>query len=213
MTYIVGNWKMHGVPDVWRALADGSVRLGRENPNVKTILCVPSAALSCVREVIANDPIFMGAQSIHGADAGAYTGETSAEMVTALGATYTLVGHSEYRLSHPSERYAPHLVQAQKNGLIPIVCIGEDYAQYQKGRTEEILRAQLEDALEKWDMSVDLLIAYEPRWSISATVEAGVVADHQTVKPVFEFLATYLKDKGCSATLLYGGSVSGKKCK
>jgi triosephosphate isomerase len=149
---------------------------------------------------------------MHFAEEGAYTGETSAAMLKAVGATHTLIGHSERRqyFNETDEVVNKKLHTALKHGIVPVVCIGEVLAEREAGLTAEVLLAQLKGALAGITAAHahSLVIAYEPVWAIgtgkTATPEMAIEA-HMIIRAE---LANILGSHVANATrILYGGSV------
>jgi triosephosphate isomerase len=140
------------------------------------VLCVPFTALSVLSRNLHGIRVFMGAQNVHWESSGAYTGEISTEMLLELGVRYVIIGHSERRqfFGETDETVNLRLKTAQREGLIPILCVGETKQQRDLGKTESVIIKQLELDLLDVDQN-NLVIAYEPIWAIGTgdTCEAG----------------------------------------
>jgi triosephosphate isomerase len=146
-----------------------------------------------------NSLISLGAQDCHAQAEGAFTGDIAAGMLKEAGCAYVILGHSERRRDHGETDavIAQKLNTAQSAGLIPILCIGETLAEYEGGKTAEVLKRQL--ALIKADGT--LIIAYEPVWAIGSgktPKPAEIQAAHAVIKTVL----------GRDTPVLYGGSVN-----
>jgi len=208
MRYIVANWKMNlGVGGSLKLLDEVSQQVADPSP-VEVVLCPSMLALMPV--VAKNKGKFdIGAQNCFWEDAGAYTGEVSAAQLAGL-VKYCLVGHSERRQAlHETDTEVNKKVRAcLRQGIRPIICIGETLNQRQNGETEITLRNQLDGALMGVSASEisQVLVAYEPTWAIGSgetpTNEDLTQAVH-TIKTQIEFM--YGRQ---DVPVLYGGSVN-----
>ncbi|WP_047154360.1 triose-phosphate isomerase [Aneurinibacillus tyrosinisolvens] len=205
--------------------------------DVETVICAPFTALQALAESLGEYPIAIGAQNMHWEESGAYTGEISPEMLTSIGVRYVIIGHSERReyFAETDERVNKKAKAAFAHGLTPIVCVGENLAQYEAGETKEWIRGQVRAAIEGLtaEQAGTLVIAYEPIWAIgtgksSSPEEAGeiisfirsVIAeafDEQTanqvriqyggsVKP--ENIASYMEQPDIDGALVGGASLT-----
>jgi triosephosphate isomerase len=158
-------------------------------------------------------PFHLGAQNLHAAVQGAFTGEVSGPMLVALGCRFVIVGHSERRhgMGEDDATVAQKLRAAQRDGLAPIVCVGETLAEREAGRTAEVLVRQVQAAYAGLDRASALatVIAYEPVWAIGtgrvATAEQAREA-HQIVRATLERVVGL--GTGADIAVLYGGSVN-----
>jgi triosephosphate isomerase len=157
------------------------------------------------------DNLRVGAQNMHYADNGAYTGEISAEMLTTLGVAYVIIGHSERRamFNETDETVNLKVKKAFEKGLIPILCVGETLEQREKGQEKQVVKAQLEKNLEglnKNDIE-HLVIAYEPIWAIGT----GRTASAEQAEEMCAYVREVVKDLYGQAAdkmrVQYGGSV------
>ena len=139
----------------------------------------------------------IGAQNCSTEEAGAFTGEISAQMLKEIGVKYCLVGHSERRQrgGETNETLALKLSQLEKVGIQAVFCIGETKEQRQKNQTQAILKDQIQPAL---DSKMDLILAYEPVWAIGTGLSASV----EEIDECHRYIASLM-----SAPILYGGSV------
>jgi triosephosphate isomerase len=159
---------------------------------------------------LAGTAIKVGAQNVHWAESGAFTGETSPAFLTEMGVTFTLVGHSERRtyFGETNEHVAMRTQAGLKAGLDVIVCIGETEKQRVDGHTEQVLRSQLEPVLAviQADHSAKAIIAYEPVWAIGT----GRVASFKEIADAHSFIHSVWNERKLpsSAAILYGGSVN-----
>ena len=157
----------------------------------------------------------MGAENVAWADKGAFTGEISAAMLKEVGAEYVIIGHSERRqyFGETDKTVNMRLVQALKNELKPIVCVGETLDERNGGKTEIVLRTQLEGGLEGLtaDDMKNVVIAYEPVWAIGTGVTATADQADEGNGYVREAIAeVYGKDVAETVTIQYGGSMNAK---
>jgi triosephosphate isomerase len=156
--------------------------------------------------------VSVGAQNVHFAEEGAYTGETSIGQLIAVGGTHTLIGHSERRqyFAETDEIVNKKLHTALKHGIVPIVCIGEVLEQREAGKTASVLKTQLNGAFADItaDAATPIVIAYEPVWAIGTgrTATPEIAADaHRIIRAeVAALLGAKVAD---AVRILYGGSV------
>lgn len=207
---VAGNWKMHtDLAEAVRLASD----IARTTPTeaVTVAVCPPFVSLEAVAEMLRETPIRLGAQTMHEAEQGAFTGEISAPMLASVGCDYVILGHSERRqLFGETDAGVNRKVQAAlRHGLVPIICVGETLAQREAGDAETVVRQQLAGGLDgvRLNEAEALVVAYEPVWAIgtgeTATPEQAQ-AMHRTIR---EHLADALGAVGRDIELLYGGSV------
>jgi triosephosphate isomerase len=209
---IAANWKMYKTPAEAKAFVDAFLPLVTGHTRDEIALFPSVTSLATVVAGAAGSNVSVGLQNMHFAEEGAYTGETSAAMLKAVGATHTLIGHSERRqyFNETDEIVNKKLHTALKHGIVPVVCIGEVLAEREAGLTAEVLLAQLKGALAGITAAQahSLVVAYEPVWAIgtgkTATPEMAVEA-HMIIRAE---LANILGSHLANATrILYGGSV------
>ncbi len=213
--WIGTSWKMNKLRAEARAFAEalrGSA-LARDTP-AQLFVIPPFTAVAEVAALLAGERVRVGVQNIHWAEAGAWTGEISAAMAADCGATIAEIGHSERRefFGETDDTVALKVVAALRHGLTPLVCVGDTHAEYEGGRTAEVLEAQVRAAVSKLSREdgAKVVIAYEPVWSIG---EGGTPADpgfaddqHGRIK------ATLADITGREPRVLYGGSVNPGNC-
>lgn len=172
----------------------------------EVVLCVPFTALAALSKDTRGSRIKLGAQNIHWADEGAYTGEVSGAMLKEMGVSYAIVGHSERRqyFGETDETVNQRLLAAQRCGIIPILCVGETRSQRQAGETEAVVGRQLATDLVDVDQS-RLVIAYEPIWAIGS----GEICETPEANRVIGKIRDQLSDQ--SVPIQYGGSVKPDK--
>ncbi len=207
---IMGNWKMNGSRQeglqLAKALAEG---LG--NVQQEVAVCVPFVYLTDVRNQLADSPIAVGAQNVADQASGAYTGEVSAAMLADCGVKYALVGHSERRSYYgdTDQSVANRFVQAQKQNVIPVLCVGETLEEREQDRTFTVIDAQLDAVIaaagiEAFEKAV---IAYEPVWAIGT----GKTATDDQAQEVHQYIRKRIAERSQAVAdkvqILYGGSV------
>ncbi|MDO4178399.1 MAG: triose-phosphate isomerase [Phascolarctobacterium sp.] len=211
---IAGNWKMHKTVDEALELAEGLVE--ETNGSTSEILIFPPyTALESVAAAIDGKHIHYGAQDLHWEDKGAFTGAISGAQIADIGCEYVLVGHSERRhVFFDNEKIvAQKLIAAYRNGLKPMLCVGENLAEREAGRTARIISMQLKSALNviSPEQAEDLSIAYEPVWAIGSG-KAATPADAQEVCHLIREKVAKLMSPAIARKIriLYGGSVNEK---
>ncbi len=200
---IAGNWKMNTTKD--EALALAKALAEKATDAYQMILCPPHAWLGQVGWTIANSKLALGGQDCHQAEKGAYTGNVSAPMLNDLGCTYVIVGHSERRQynNETNELVKQKAEVALKNGLTPIVCVGETEAERTSGNHETSVGKQLAESLPD---NGNVIVAYEPVWAIGT----GKTATNDDVANMHRFIRAQVAKQvtgGDKIPLLYGGSV------
>jgi triosephosphate isomerase (TIM) len=174
---LAGNWKMFKTQAETRAFVQGFKPLVDDAPSDRDIvLCVPFTDLGILSQTLHGSRIQIGAQNVHWAENGAYTGEISATMLLEIGVRYVVIGHSERRqlFGETNETVNFRLRAAQSAGLKPILCVGETKQQRDAGQAEAVIFEQLAKGLAGVDQT-NLVIAYEPIWAIGTgdTCEAA----------------------------------------
>jgi triosephosphate isomerase len=211
--YMAGNWKMNLLPSTAQDLVES---LAVVAPKHTQVIYFPQAPfLGCLQQWNLGKAQF-GAQNISSQSSGAFTGETSAELVRALGGQFTLLGHSERRtlFGETSAQLQDKIVAAWKHQLLPILCIGETLEEREDERHFEVIKNQLIESLHGLlPISADLILAYEPVWAIgtgkTASVEQAVEV-HRFIRSVLNEMQVGL---GETTSILYGGSVNAGNAK
>lgn len=208
---IAGNWKMYKTIKEALAFLE-TLRSGPLPGDVETVICAPYPALSALAEAAEGSDIGIGAQNLHWAEEGAYTGEVSPRMLTDIGIRYTIVGHSERRayFAETDETVNLKVKAALKHGLIPIVCVGETLDEREQGKTMDVVRRQMVKALDGLGAEEvkGLIVAYEPVWAIG-TGRASTAEDAAEVIGFIRGTIADLYDHQVAGEvrILYGGSV------
>lgn len=210
---IAGNWKMNKT-------AEEAVAFVREIRNglgqiegVDKVVCPPFIALPAVHEVLQATKIGIGAQNMHFAESGAYTGECAPNMLTPF-CQYVIIGHSERReyFNETDEGVNKKAKAALAHGLTPIICVGETLAQNEAGETQAFVSGQVRAALDGLtaEQVAGLIIAYEPIWAIgtgksASAAQAGSIIGLSVRGPVADMFGEETAQK---VRIQYGGSVN-----
>ena len=210
--YVAGNWKMFKTVAETRACIDKLLARLPVGKGVDVGLCVPFTALAAAVECVDGSEVKVLAQNMHQASEGAFTGEISAPMLTELGVTGVVLGHSERRRDNcESDRALQEKVPAALDaGLEPILCVGESEEEREAGQTQRKLRHQVQEALlHVADARLaDVTIAYEPIWAVGT----GRVATPDQAQEAIAFIRALVGDRSEEAAqavrVLYGGSVN-----
>ena len=212
---IAGNWKMNKTP------AEGALLVNELKPLVAdaecdVVVCVPATDIYAVAEACKGSNVHLGAQNVHFAESGAYTGEISADMLLALGVEYVIIGHSERRqyFGETDETVNKRTLTALNKGLIPIVCVGETLEERETGKTEEVLRRQVVEGLKGVEDITKLVVAYEPVWAIGTGRTATSEQANETIGFIRKVIAENFCPKCAAAVRIqYGGSMKGSNAK
>ena len=211
---IAGNWKMNKTAAEGRALVEALKPLVADVCPSKAdiVVCPPFTTIAAVVEAVRGSNIKVGAQNVHWAESGAFTGEISAAMLKELGIDYVIIGHSERRqyFGETDATVNSRVKAALAAGLLPIICVGELLEEREGGRTEQVLSAQLEGGLAGLtgeDMR-KIVIAYEPVWAIAT----GKTATPEMAELTHNFIRCTLNDMfgkeiGEGVRIQYGGSM------
>jgi triosephosphate isomerase len=209
---IAANWKMFKTPAEAKAFVDAFLPLVAGHSRDEIALFPSPVLLPTVIEAAKGSNVLIGAQNIHFAPEGAFTGETSIGQLKAVGGTHTLIGHSERRqyFAETDEIVNKKLHAALENGIVPVVCVGEVLADREAGKTGDVLKKQIDGALVGITAAIagPIVIAYEPVWAIgtgkTATPEMAVEAHKIIRAEVAKLLGA---DVAAAVRILYGGSV------
>ena len=207
---VAGNWKMHNTVGESIALAQAIKEGAKDIQNGEVVIAPPFTSLSSVGEAIKGSQVFLAAQNMHYEDKGAFTGEIAPGMLTDLGCTYVLIGHSERRkyFFERDEDINLKVKKALAVGLKPILCVGETEDERVKGVTQVVVEKQIKKALSGVEKIDNVVIAYEPVWAIGT----GKVATSAQAEEVHSLIRSILKelygDVSQNIRILYGGSVT-----
>jgi triosephosphate isomerase len=207
---IAGNWKMfHGGP-TGVALAQDVVKATQSFTKVDIVIAPPYTALAAVAGELDGTNVKLSAQDVHPKSEGAFTGEISAQMLTACGCTWVIVGHSERRQYHgeTDSIVADKAAAALTGGLLPIICVGETLKEREGGETLRVVKRQVDAFLDVIaQASVAVAIAYEPVWAIGTGKTAGPAEAEEVHSAIREWLVKKSPDLAAKTRILYGGSV------
>lgn len=212
---IAGNWKMNNTASEGVALVKAIAPLVTE-ATCDVVVCVPAIDIPAVSEALKGTNIRLGAENVHFAEKGAYTGEISAAMLKEYGVEYVIIGHSERRqyFGETDETVNKRTLTALNAGLTPIVCVGETLEERETGKTEAVLHRQLEEGLKGVEDLTKLVIAYEPVWAIGTGKTATAAQANETIGYIRKTLGELFCEK-CAAKvrIQYGGSMNAGNCK
>lgn len=209
------NWKMNYGPTEARAFVAGFAAKWSPRDDRTIIVCPPAVSLTTVVQALgARRDIAVGAQNVWTEEKGAFTGETSAPMARDAGARFALVGHSERRhvFNETDAQTAAKCAIAARNGLTPILCIGELLAEREAGGTMDCVLRQLRAGLSSLDAETicAMAIAYEPCWAIGTGVTATAADATEVHREIRAALVERAGDRAPEIPILYGGSVNAK---
>jgi triosephosphate isomerase len=210
---IAGNWKMNTTQVEAKSLVQGlkdKLSGSGHQDTFQMVICPPTIWLHDVLSILGTSHMMaVGGQDCHASDKGAYTGNISAPMLKEIGCTYVIVGHSERRQFH-NETNAQVKAKAQaaiKQGLIPIICVGEIEEERLSGSQEFVVGQQLAESLpESLPESGAYVVAYEPVWAIG-TGKTATTEDVRTMHGFIRQVLAKMVDQPDKVAILYGGSV------
>ncbi len=223
---MAGNWKMNCDVSAAEALAKGVVETVGSVENVVVVLAPQFTALDRVSQVIAGSNVKLSAQNMYWKTQGAYTGEVSPTMLTAVGCQYVIVGHSERRgrFGVPEPDMTDELIKlfgdtdesvntkskvALANDLTPIICVGETLAEREKGLADAIIKDQVLAALDglSADQVNSVVLAYEPVWAIGTGETCEADEANRVIGVIRAAMDEAAAGAGAAVTVLYGGSM------
>lgn len=180
--------------------------------NAQLLICVPSIHLADISRLMVNSSVLLGAQDAFWQDKGAYTGEISVNMLADYQVSHLLVGHSERRqmFADDDKKVALKFEAALKNGLTPILCIGETLEEREKGITQSVLQTQCEAVIEQVGIKAfaNACVAYEPIWAIGTGQTATPEQAQQTHQALRAWFAEHDQQIAANLQILYGGSMN-----
>lgn len=208
---VAGNWKMHGSrAEAGRLVGELIVR-DTGSGAAEVVVCPPFVYLSEVERQLRGTAMQLGAQDVCAEETGAHTGEVSAAMLADLGCRYAIVGHSERRAMYAEDDalVARKFAAAQRQGLVPILCVGESLEERERGATHDVVTRQLDAVLGVTGIAAfaEAVVAYEPVWAIGT----GRTAEPRQAQEVHALIRGRIAEKdariAASLRVLYGGSV------
>jgi triosephosphate isomerase len=209
---IAANWKMYKTPTEAQSFLRTFLPLVKNVTHREIVICPPAVDLPTTLQSVKGSEVMVGAQNMHYAEEGAFTGETSASMLVALGVSHVILGHSERRqyFAETDDTVNRKLVTALKHRLVPIVCVGEHEEQRERGETQQVICQQISRAIYQIDAARlhTMVIAYEPIWAIGTgktatpaiAAEAHLIIRSEVARMVGRPVADAMR-------ILYGGSV------
>ena len=214
---IAGNWKMNKTPAEAKELVLALTETVKD-AECDVVVCVPATNFAAVKEAAEGTNIRLGAQNVHFAASGAYTGELSADMLKACGVEYVVIGHSERRqyFGETDKTVNLRTRAAVAAGLIPIICVGEMKDEREAGYTDILVEYQTLMALHGLteDEIKNVVIAYEPVWAIGTGLTATDEQANETIGVIRKALARkYGQELADKVRIQYGGSMNPKNVK
>ena len=214
---IAGNWKMNKTPAEAKELVAALVETVKD-ADCDVVVCVPATNFAAVKEAAEGSNIKLGAQNVHFAASGAYTGELSADMLKACGVEYVVIGHSERRqyFGETDKTVNLRTKAAVAAGLVPIICVGEMKDEREAGYTDILVEYQTLMALHGLteDEIKNVVIAYEPVWAIGTGLTATDEQANETIGVIRKAIERkYGKDVADTVRIQYGGSMNPKNVK
>jgi triosephosphate isomerase len=211
---IAGNWKMNPqTVEEAKRIATQVKKVAIKTKKIETVACPPFVYSNLIK---VDDGFSLGAQDVYFEQAGSFTGEVSAEMLRSIGAKYVIVGHAERRkMGDTDVVVAQKLNAAVEAGIQPILCVGEKERD-QNGDYLGVLKNQIVTSLGKLAREdvKQLVVAYEPLWTIGATSAMTPADVHETALFIKKVLSdTYGQEYALQVKILYGGSVTFKNAK
>jgi len=210
---IAGNWKMNGLRKSSLMISNLIKYIkNKKFKNTDILICPPFTIANIFSSLSKKSNLIIGAQDCSDKESGAFTGDISPEMLKDIDLEMVILGHSERREYHneTSEIIKKKAINALKNKLNVIICVGESLSQKKNGKTLRIIGDQLKKSLPDKITSNNLIIAYEPIWAIGS----GLIPKNEDIFKVHEFIAKKLVKKygvkGKKIKILYGGSVNKK---
>lgn len=179
------------------------------------VVCPPAVCLAAASEALKGSNIKLGAQNVHWARSGAFTGEISADMLKELDVEYVIIGHSERReyFGETDEGVNKRALFALSNGLIPIICVGESLEQREQGITDQVVSKQVKAALNGFtpENVADTVIAYEPIWAIGTGKTATSEQANEVIKQIRGVVKELFGETAAEKIRIqYGGSMNPK---
>jgi triosephosphate isomerase len=210
---VAANWKMHGNRVFLKELVSGLIPALSGGVNgVDIVVCPPFPYLQMVEALISGVEVVLGAQDISTHECGAYTGEVSGSMLADFRVRYVIVGHSERRtmMAESDKVVAAKFEAAQRDGLIPVLCVGETLDERDQDMAEQVVSRQLAAIVDRCGVSGfnRAVVAYEPVWAIGTGRSASVQQAQDMHSAIRRLIALHNEETAQSLQIIYGGSVS-----
>ncbi len=210
---IAGNWKMNNTIAETEKLVTELIPMVAD-AKADVVICVPYTSIAKAVELTKGTNIHVGAENVHWAEKGAFTGEISANMLVELGVEYVVIGHSERRqyFGETDQTVNMRTKAALAHGLKPIICVGETLEEREGNLTEEVVVRQTVEAFKDIDANelANIVIAYEPVWAIGTGKTATSEQANDTIKIIRDTMAKLYGDKTAEEVvrIQYGGSMN-----
>ena len=207
---IAGNWKMNKtIAEAVEFVNDIKGKLN--DADVDVVICAPFTLLKDLKEVTKGSNIKIGAQNMHFAENGAFTGEISSTMLKELSIDYVIIGHSERRqyFNVTNETCNKKVLKALEVGIDPILCCGETLEERETDKTKDVVKTQVISGLanvKAEDLS-KVVIAYEPIWAIGTGKTATAKQANDVISYIREVIASLYGELANQVRIQYGGSV------
>jgi len=209
--FICGNWKMNKTVREAKDIVSKLTKLVDDVDDVEIGVCPPALDLVPVKEITEGSNIKVGAQNMHWEESGAFTGETSPQMLAELNIEYVILGHSERReyFAETDENVNKKVKSAFAHNLKPIVCVGETLAERNENKAEEKIELQVVEALQGLSEKEvkDVVIAYEPIWAIGTGESASAEEAEEMIAFIRKIVADKYPEAAEELRIQYGGSV------
>lgn len=212
--FIAGNWKMNGLTDTVSDLAAPLAEFMKEDKDFDMLICPPFLLVDQTVKTAKESNLLVGVQNCHAKDSGAFTGETSPQMIKNIGASHAIVGHSERRAMYgdTNEIVKEKAANAHNNDIVSIICVGESKEERESGAALAVVSKQIKESMPESATAENTIVAYEPVWAIGT----GLVASLEDVKEMHAEIRKVLGDLVSDADkvrILYGGSVKPENAK
>lgn len=204
---IAGNWKMNGLG---ASLAEArAIAAGLGETAARVAICPPAILIHRMAQALAGGPVLIGGQDHHWDDAGAFTGDVSAEMLADAGASLVILGHSERRAGYreTDDVVARKVDAALRANLEPIVCVGETLEQRKAGDALAVVTGQVRGSLPNALAGRAFSVAYEPVWAIGTGLTPTTPEIEEVHRAIRATLVEMFGAAGRAVAILYGGSV------
>jgi len=206
---IVGNWKMNGLRASLPEVEKLAGLLAQKQPGCRVALCPPATLLAPMIRIAAPAGILVGAQDCSADAPGAHTGDISAAMIADAGAQMVIVGHSERRTDHgeTDDLVRRKALASIGAGLTPIICVGETRAERDAGQASAVVAQQLAASVPDEAAAAEIVVAYEPVWSIGTGLTPTTGDVEQMHKSIRNQMVGRFGERGAVVPILYGGSL------
>ncbi|WMY96736.1 MAG: triose-phosphate isomerase [Arsenophonus sp.] len=209
---IIGNWKLNGNTKMVKNFMKKTCNMLKNVTCCNIVIAPPLLYLMEAKKILNGSNIELCAQNVDINLSGSFTGEISAKMLKDIGIKYIIIGHSERRMYHKEKNsyIAKKFSIIKSQGLIPVLCIGENYEEYNSGKTKEVCKNQIDQILNILGVNAlkNSVIAYEPIWAIGT----GTAATPKHAQKVSKFIREHISKKNLNIAkkiiIQYGGSLN-----